>query len=183
MQRRLFLKGAAAALPAAGMKNFVLGQAEPARAKGGPDVVGAGEDRFGETHSLGYSTILFKAVPRETSGSLLMIEHKNLIKGGPPMHLHLHQDEWWYVMEGELLLQVGDRRTHLRAGDSILGPRGVPHGFTLVGEKPGRVLIAFSPAGKMEEFFRYVAVPNGPKMDAAVFAKYEMEYVGPPLVA
>jgi hypothetical protein len=37
-------------------------------------------------------------------------------------------------------------------------------------------------AGKMEEFFRYVAVPNGPKTDAEVFARYEMQYVGPPLM-
>jgi len=45
------------------------------------------------------------------------------------------------------------------------------------------MLIAYTPAGKIEEFFRYVAVPNGPKMDAEVFARYEMQYVGPPLVA
>jgi hypothetical protein len=44
-------------------------------------------------------------------------------------------------------------------------------------------MIAFTPAGMMEEFFRVVAVPNGPAMDAALFAKYEMQYVGPPLVA
>jgi hypothetical protein len=45
------------------------------------------------------------------------------------------------------------------------------------------MVIAFTPAGKMEAFFREVAVPNGPAMDAAVFAKYDMRYVAPPLVA
>jgi hypothetical protein len=45
------------------------------------------------------------------------------------------------------------------------------------------MLIAFSPAGSMEAFFREVAVPNGPAMDAVLFAKYDMQYVGPPLVA
>jgi hypothetical protein len=35
----------------------------------------------------------------------------------------------------------------------------------------------------MEGFFREAAVPNGPPMDAALFARYEMRYVGPPLVA
>jgi len=146
--------------------------------------VEAVQDRFGETHSLGYSTILFKAVPGETHGGLLMIEHKNLMKGGPPRHFHLHQEEWFYVMEGgEVLFEVGGSRRTLRSGESILGPRGIPHAFSGLGEKPAHMLIAFTPAGKMEEFFRYVAVPNGPKMDPEVFARYEMQYVGPPLVA
>jgi len=49
------------------------------------------------------------------------------------------------------------------------------------GEKPAHMIIAFTPAGMMEAFFRETAVPNGPPMDAAMFAKYDMEYVGPPL--
>ena len=188
VKRRNFLKSAAALLPAAGFpaagfEAFALGQSSAPPPSGGIHPVEAGQDRFGETHSLGYSTILFKAVPRETNGGLLMIEHKNLMKGGPPRHFHLRQEEWFYVMEGEVLFEVGDSRKTLRAGESILGPRGIPHAFSGVGEKPAHMLIAFTPAGKMEEFFRYVAVPNGPKMDTEVFARYEMQYVGPPLVA
>jgi quercetin dioxygenase-like cupin family protein len=143
--------------------------------------VAAGQDRLGETHSLGFSTILFKVLPRETNNGLFMIEHKNLGHGGPPVHFHLHQDEWFYVMEGEVLFQLGDTRKTLRAGESVLGPRGIPHGFAGTGEKPAHMLIAFTPAGMMEAFFREVAIPNGPKMDAAVFARYDMQYVGPPL--
>jgi len=86
-------------------------------------------------------------------------------------------------MEGEVLFQVGDKRVKLGAGESVLGLRGIPHGFVGVGEKPAHMVIAFTPAGKMEGFFREAAVPNGPPMDAPLFAKYDMEYVGPPLVA
>jgi quercetin dioxygenase-like cupin family protein len=180
MQRRSFLKSAAAVLSVVGLRNFALGQS--ALASGEIHPVEAGQDRLGETHSLGYSTILFKVLPRETNGGLFVIEHKNLGHGGPPLHFHLHQDEWFYVMEGEVLFQVGDSRKRLSAGESLLGPRGVPHAFTGVGEKPAHMIIAFSPAGMMEEFFRAVAVPNGPKMDAPLFARYDMQYVGPPLV-
>jgi quercetin dioxygenase-like cupin family protein len=183
MQRRSFLKSSAAVFPAAGLKDFVLGQAVAAPASGEAHVVGAGEDRLGETHSLGFSTILFKVLPRETGGGLFVIEHKGLGHGGPPVHFHLHQDEWFYVMEGEVLFQVGGGRKTLGAGESVLGPRGLPHGFMGVGEKPAHMIIAFTPAGMMEAFFREVAVPNGPKMDAALFARYEMRYVGPPIVA
>jgi quercetin dioxygenase-like cupin family protein len=84
-------------------------------------------------------------------------------------------------MEGEVLFQVGSERKLLRSGESVLGPRMIPHGFSAVGEKLGRMLIAFTPAGKMEEFFRAIAIPNGPKMDAEVFSRYDMQYVDPPI--
>jgi hypothetical protein len=35
----------------------------------------------------------------------------------------------------------------------------------------------------MEAFLHEVAVPNGPQMDAALFARFDMQYVGPPIVA
>jgi quercetin dioxygenase-like cupin family protein len=183
MKRRSFLKSAAAAFPMSGLGAFALGQAVPPAALDGIHPVEAGQDRFGEKHSLGFSSILFKVVPRETNGGLLIIEHMHLGNGGPPLHFHLHQEEWFYVMEGEVLFQLGSERKRLGAGESVLGPRGVPHGFVGVGEKPAHMVIAFTPAGKMEAFFREVAVPNGPAMDAAVFAKYDMRYVAPPLVA
>ncbi len=163
MERRSFLKGAAAVLPAVGLKDFALGQAVAAAASGEVHVVGAGQDRLGETHSLGFSTILFKVLPRETGNELFVIEHKGLGHGGPPVHFHLHQDEWFYVMEGEVLFQVGGKRVKLGAGESVLGPRGIPHGFMGVGEKPAHMIIAFTPAGMMEGFFREAAVPGGPR--------------------
>ncbi len=42
----------------------------------------------------------------------------------------------------------------LKPGDSVLGPRRVPHVWAYTGAGPGRILIAFTPAGKMEAFFR-----------------------------
>jgi quercetin dioxygenase-like cupin family protein len=182
MKRRSFLRNAAAALPAASFGALSLDRLASAQPPDGPHLVGAGQDRLGEMHSLGFSTILFKVLPRETGDNLFVIEHKNLGHGGPPVHLHLHQEEWFYVMEGEVLFQVGDTRQTLRAGESLLGPRGIPHGFAGVGQKPAHMIIAFSPAGKMEAFFREAAVPNGPKMDAPLFARFDMQYVGPPLV-
>jgi quercetin dioxygenase-like cupin family protein len=183
MKRRSFLKTAAAVFPVAGFPAFAVGQtsAAPFSAQASAQIhlVGAGQDRLGESHSRGYSSILFKVLPSETNSGLFVIEHSGLTKGGPPLHLHLHQEEWFYVVEGEVLFQLGDQRKKLRAGDSVLGPRNVPHTFSSVGEKPGRMLIAFTPAGKMEEFLRVTAVPNPPVQDAAFFRRYEMELIGP----
>jgi mannose-6-phosphate isomerase-like protein (cupin superfamily) len=176
MKRRSFLRSAAAILPA-GLESLALAQAPPVAAPAA--VVPAGQDRLGEFHSRGVSTILFKVLPRETNGGLFVLEHHNMTKGGPPLHLHLHQEEWFYVIEGKVVFQIGEGRKELGPGDSILGPRMVPHTFSYAGDKPGRMLIAFNPAGKMEEFLRLTGVPNPPVQDAAFFRRYEMELIGP----
>jgi mannose-6-phosphate isomerase-like protein (cupin superfamily) len=125
MKRRSFLKASAALLPTAGIRSFALDQAA-ALATATPSsaeihVVGSGEDRFAAPHSLGFSTILFKVGTSESNGALFVVEHENLVKGSPPVHYHLHQDEWFYVMEGEVLFQVGSQRKLLRSGESIPG--------------------------------------------------------------
>ena len=180
MRRRTFVRNAVA-FPFAWETLSAAAGAE-SDVKPAVGVVEAGQDRLHEAHSLGFSTILFKVLTRETSGSLFVIEHKNLLKGGPPLHVHHSQDEYFYLMDGEVVFQLGEERKRLTAGDSVLGPRGIPHTFFATGKTPAHMLIAFTPAGKMEGFFREAAVPNGPKMDAELFRRYDMQWLGPPLV-
>ncbi|HEY2470094.1 MAG TPA: cupin domain-containing protein [Terracidiphilus sp.] len=178
MKRRSFLKSAAI-LPLAGIDPSAFAGAPGVRVGEEPKLILAGEDRLGETHSRGYSSILFKVLPRETSNGLFVIEHMNLVNGGPPLHKHPNQEEYFYVIGGEVRFALGEQRLHLRAGDSILGPRGIPHTFAAVEGKPSHMLIAFSPAGKMEQFLRDTAVPNPPTQDAAFWRRYEVELLGP----
>ena len=182
MKRRSFLKSAASAFPIALSQPFVLAL-EPSTASAEEHLVLAGQDRSGEAHSLGYSKISFKTATADTGGNLFVIEHSNLKSGGPPLHFHLAQEEWFYVMEGEVLFQVGEKRLQLKAGDSVLAPRMVPHAFAAVGATPVKMLIAFSPAGKMEQFFIDAAKPNASLQDAALFANHGMKLVGPPIKA
>ena len=178
MKRRSFLKTAAAILPAASLQEFALARAAASRSTE-VHVVAPGEDRSGEKHTLGFSNILFKVGTSETGGNLFIIEHAHLMKGGPPLHLHYHQEEWFYVMEGEVMFQVGDQRKHLGPGESVLAPRMIPHAFSAIGQVPSHMIIAYTPAGMMEQFFRDTAHPNPPVMDAALFSKYDMKYMGP----
>jgi quercetin dioxygenase-like cupin family protein len=156
---------------------------ESPRAKGGARavVVPAAEDRFGERRGLGISTIAFKVLPNDRHDQLI-IENAFHAVGGPARHLHHHQDEWFYVLEGAFLFEVGPERMRLRPGDSLLAPRGVPHVWAHVGEALGRVLIAFLPAGRMEAFFREVTKANAmPPLDPALWRAHGMELLGPPL--
>ena len=118
MKRRNFLKSAAATFPFALSHPFALGT-EPSEfpIKEG-HVVLAGEDINSENRTLGFSHISFKISTQETGGNFFLFEHSNLVPGGPPLHFHYDQEEWFYVMEGEVLFQIGEKRIQLKAGDS-----------------------------------------------------------------
>ena len=145
-------------------------------------LVAAGDDRFGEQRSLGISSISFKVVPQDSNG-IFIIENSFREKGGPARHLHYEQDEWFYALEGEFAFEVGDEKFKLKPGDSLFGPRKVPHGWAFTGNSPhGKILIAFLPAGKMEAFFREVTKANAmPPQDPKLWQAHGMELLGPPL--
>ena len=178
--RRSFLKSVAASVfPAAALPELIA-QASPSPSFAPAELhpVGSGQDRYGEKHTLGYSAMSFKVGTAETGGNKFVIEHANLApNGGPGFHMHLSQEEYFYVLEGEVAFQVGDKQIHLKPGESILGPRLVPHCFAAT--QPSRMLIAFTPAGKMEQFFRDTQVNPKLLMDAEFNSKYGMKLVGP----
>ncbi len=142
--------------------------------------VAAGSDHSGEFRGLGVSRIDFKVLPED--GGMLILENTFHAKGGPAKHLHHDQDEWFYVLEGEFVLEVGSERFELTPGESVLAPRGVPHVWAFVGDAPGRILVAFRPAGEMAAFFRHVTRANAmPPQDPALWRAHGMELLGPPL--
>jgi quercetin 2,3-dioxygenase len=112
----------------------------------------------------------------------LIIENPFREKGGPARHLHYEQDEWFYAVEGEFVMEVGKERYILKPGDSLLSPRRVPHVWAYTAGMGGRVLIAFSPAGRMEAFFRTVSENNAmPPQDPKLWRTHGRELLGPPL--
>lgn len=143
--------------------------------------VAANEDQFGEHRGLGVSQITFKVTPKDSNG-IFIIENTFHEKGGPAKHLHYNQDEWFYALEGEFLLEVGNEQFKMKPGDSILAPQKIPHVWAYTGGERGRMLIAFMPAGKMEAFFREVTKANAmPPQDPELWRSHGMELLGPPL--
>lgn len=120
--------------------------------------VDAGKDRFDKSISLHDGDIFYcKVSTQDTDGDIYIFESTRGKKGGPPLHYHFEQDEWWYILEGEFLFKVGDQTFTAKAGDSVFGPRMIPHAFAKVNEGPSKLLMAFQPAGKMEEHFKAVS--------------------------
>jgi quercetin dioxygenase-like cupin family protein len=171
MQRRSFLSLSAAAAAAS-----ALGQS------GAPSepvaLVLAGADRTGTMHSMAYSALAYKVVTRDSRGDLFMMEHHMQKRGGPPLHVHPHQEETFYVLEGEFVAEVGGKRFALHPGDTVCAPRNVPHAWACVGDGSGKLLIAFTPSGKMESFFDKVCADHALLQDAALFREHDMVLLG-----
>ena len=95
---------------------------------------------------------------------------------GPPTR-------WFFVMDGEFKIQVGDETFRLKAGDSLFGPMGVPHAFVKTSEGPARLMLMHQPAARMEEFFLKASQLVNPTLAdrQALIEQYGMRYAGPPL--
>ncbi len=74
-------------------------------------------------------TIIFKAPGSETNGAYDIFEFTTPPGGGPPLHIHHKQDETYYILEGEITVQVGDKIDTLSKGGFSLVPKGTPHTY------------------------------------------------------
>ena len=180
MQRRKFLAATAAAIPA-----IAIGKEIPAQRTGKGFVVKAKKSRFDETTKLyGNSPNDIKVSTKDTNGDLTIFEYTGNVKGGPPLHIHLHQDEIFFIVEGNYTFKVGEDIHQLTVGDTIFLPRQVPHTFAQTSET-GKMFFLFTPSGKMEDYFRVIGsltAPPTPEQGAKIFADHDMKVVGPPLV-
>jgi mannose-6-phosphate isomerase-like protein (cupin superfamily) len=144
--------------------------------------IGRHGDRFGERHDLGIGGLTFKVVGQDCHGGLLAVELAHHTAGGPPRHVHHEQDEWFYVLEGQYLVEVGGELFRLESGDSAFGPRAVPHTWAFAGGQQGRMMFVVTPAGQLEAFLRELSRMGAmAPQDPAFWPPYGMELVGPPL--
>ena len=86
---------------------------------------------------------------------MLVTEQLSPRGSGSPLHVHHNEDEWFYVLEGELTIWVDGRTVVAGAGAFVFGPRDVPHTFVVSSEQ-ARFLLVTEPAG-FEGFVRALA--------------------------
>ena len=147
----------------------------------------AGRDRFQRDSAMiwGLIPLAIKLSGEDTGGELLVFQHTNMGKGGPPRHVHHAQDEWFYVVAGEFAAEVGDTTHVLRPGDSLFAPRKAPHAWACVSDTPGTIITTVSPVGTFETFIRETTLhPTLPSEEeiARAFAAHDMTVLGPPLI-
>jgi len=111
--------------------------------------VAAKKDRYQEELLIMGGKFDCKISSKDTDGYLLIYDTVRQSKGGPALHLHHSQDEWFYVIKGDLIVKVGEETFTLTAGDTAFAPRTVPHAFAKTSEGEVQMLILFQPAGSM----------------------------------
>lgn len=126
---------------------------------------------------------LIKARAETTNGTFTALENTVPPGQGPPEHIHVREDEIYFIREGRLEFVVEGRTLDAPEGALVFIPRGHAHRFSNPGDVPARILVMFTPAG-MERFFEgHAELPPGkpdPTAYAAVARSAWMEVTGTP---
>jgi mannose-6-phosphate isomerase-like protein (cupin superfamily) len=130
--------------------------------------------------------IRIKVSGADTGGAVAVLEVRTDPDFGTPVHVHHVENEWFYAIEGEYEVKVGDNIFHLKPGGSVYAPRLIPHAINDVSEKGGKMMVVAQPAGHIEAFSvdLFKVISSGTHDEAAikaVFLKHNMDIVGPPL--
>lgn len=182
MDRRLFIQFP---LVAAAMVGSIKSQTTDRADKGFK--VASGNDRFLKELDVMGGQFDCLVSSKDTGGDLCIYNTFRHEKGGPALHLHHLQDEWFFVIKGEFIVKVGDEMLNLKPGDSAFAPRKVPHAFAKINEESAQMLVLFQPAGSMEDFFLQMSklgssIPKDQETKLKeLWSKHGMEIVGPPL--
>lgn len=138
-------------------------------ARGGHCICYAGLElavKLGAAQSGGEATVIEGVIPPDS---------------GPPLHVHEKENETYYVLEGQFEFVCGDECAWGGPGTFVFAPRGLPHRYKNVGDKPGRVLFGFTPGG-IEAFFEDLGKQPelNPQIITEIAAKYEITMLPPP---
>jgi mannose-6-phosphate isomerase-like protein (cupin superfamily) len=133
----------------------------------------------GERLRFSGAEVVVRASADTTGGAFTIIEEISPLD--TPRHMHENEDEVFYVLEGDHVIQVGEEEFHLGPGGLAFGPRRVPHAQRRVVPRTGRTLIMTSPAG-FEGFFRELAEAEtegtiGPEVYARVSERYGITWL------
>jgi quercetin dioxygenase-like cupin family protein len=133
-------------------------------------------------------TLIFvKATGSQTGGAFGLIEQVLPAGSETSYHIHREEEEYWYVLEGEVTFISGELRIDAKPGAFVFMPRDIPHG--LRARTVARMLVLSTPAGfvdfaiEMSEPARQATLPPPRPRDleksSAIAAKYNIEVLGP----
>jgi|SRR5665213_887433 len=94
------------------------------------------------------NTIMIAAGKDDTGGRFALLDYE-LAPGftSLPPHMHGEEDEAAYVLEGRLLVGIGDTERLVGPGEFVFLPRGIAHMHRNPGQDPVRFLLLLIPAG------------------------------------
>lgn len=148
--------------------------------------VKAGDNRIGRNLYVLDEEFSVKISSRDTNGAFAVLENFVPPMDGPPLHRHLYQDEWFYIIDGQFLFEADGKNIHAGSGDTVFLSHGSCHTLQNVGATTGRAVVTVVPGG-LDLFFEEVsaALQHGVEPDLArigeLFQKHGLELLGPPM--
>lgn len=102
--------------------------------------------------------VRFLITGEQTGGAFFMAEVTIPPGCGNPPHIHTREDETFYVQQGTLTVQVGEKTVTASAGDAACLPKGVVHCFQNDGNVDVKAVVVAVPGG-LEKFFEEAFYP------------------------
>lgn len=139
----------------------------------------------GETINVVGDGIRILADAHATGGRCFIFECTTPPGGGPPVHRHGVDDEFFFILAGRYRFLLDGKTIEAQPGSFVSAPRGSLHAFTNIADTPGRMLIITSPAGLETPFRRtHEASTSGPLTPdklGAIFEAFNLTIHGPPI--
>ena len=117
-------------------------------------------------------SITFHMTGQDSGGRYTMFTEVTPPGGGPPIHVHEHEDEWFLILEGSARFFINDQWHDLPVGTTVFAPRRSVHTLKNVGQTPLKMLIHTAPSG-FEIFFtrcaeEFARTNTGPDMERII---------------
>ena len=129
--------------------------------------------------------LVFKLTGDDTAGALDYFIVEVAPHGGPPLHVHHHQEETIHVLSGRFRLKIGEQLHTLEKGGFAYLPAGLPHAFLNLTDQPAEIIVLYTPGGGhrfYEELGPATRTANPDRAAiAAIFDRHGMTLLGPPL--
>lgn len=93
-----------------------------------------------------------------TGGALTVLDQTMPYRSGPPPHVHDRLHEYFYLLDGEIRFQIGNKVLPVGPGRMVSIPAGTVHAFA-VSSGTARVLNIYTPGGFTEQI-SYLGTPT-----------------------
>ena len=114
-----------------------------------------------------------KATAAVTAGALTVME--STVTQGPPRHVHAHEDECFYVLDGTVVVTCGEDVFEAGPRSFVFLPRGIPHTFHAADGQADLLLIAVP--GGIEHYFGEINKAVSVEEQERIGAKYDIRVV------
>ena len=97
-----------------------------------------------------------------------------------PPHIHPLQDEWIYVLDGQLEIEFG-AETHVAGpGDTVRMPMGIAHGIFNRSGQTASCTFGVAPCGKLFDLFGKLHNVTDPAELVRISAEHDVDFLPPP---